>query len=97
MSDARATHYRSGREYVPARGCVGQGDDAPVSIAGYHVDNAGVVCHECYDITLDAAGLGDTQIPGRSVWNAPGVLCDECGRYLDTFINTTDADREVLE
>lgn len=65
------------------------GKSVPGGFAGYIPQNAGfAVCHECAieefedELRDDMGGL----IYGDSETDYPGMVCDECGTYLDTYL-----------
>lgn len=71
-----------GREYVSDSMTATDGTLAPTGIAGYYLGDCNVVCHECApeDTEPEDTIFGDNEA------DYPGMQCDECNRWLDTYL-----------
>lgn len=86
MSDIIVTtHDELGNEHQGSRMRL-NGKSVPYGFAGYVPQDAGyALCHECADgdeIASDEGGL----IYGNSEADYPGMICEECDEYLDTYL-----------
>ena len=75
-----------GHEYVrTTHKAPDSGKYAPTGIAGYVVGECTVVCHECFG-TEPADDDDPSPIWGDSETDYPGHYCEDCDKWLDTYL-----------